>query len=56
MARAGEASGWAAKACVPGVPEWIDGTAIILAGVACGNREQQREKWWQQRQYEEIRR
>lgn len=55
MARAGDASGWAAKACVPGVPEQIDTAAILLTGVVCWNGEHQREKWWQQGQCGEIR-
>lgn len=55
-ARAGDVSGCAAKACVPGMPEQTDAAAILLTGVACGNGEHQRQKWWQQGQYGEIRR
>lgn len=38
---------------MPGVPEQIDGAAILITGIACGNEEHQREKWWQQGQYGE---
>lgn len=31
--------GWAAKVCLPGIPEQTDGAAILLRALACGNGE-----------------